>query len=195
MRLALAAAVLLLTACAAPTKPPSPAAYDLGMADVAWRPAGLPLRGVGVFAPSWLAGTAMHYRLLYADGLRREAYVESRWAAPPGELIERALSRQTPAQGGGCRLRLDLDELAQVFDAPQASRVVLEARASLVAPRRDAVLVRQAFAVAAPAAGADARGGAAAAAAAVRTLGGELGAWLARVAGENPTLAERCRQE
>lgn len=184
-------AALLLAACAGAAKK-DVASFDLGAASVAWKPAEPGLRGVGVFAPSWLGAPAMHYRLLYADPQRRLAYAESRWAAAPGELIERALNRQTSPRGA-CRLRLDLDELAQVFDAPATSRVLLEARATLVGPNRDAVLARKAFAVAQPAPSADARGSAAAAAAAVQALGGELGLWLEQAARETPAIVQRCR--
>jgi cholesterol transport system auxiliary component len=184
----------LLAGCIGNVRQTATATLDLGSAEVAWRPASLPLRGVGVFAPAWLGTSALQYRLLYSDPARRMAYTESRWAAPPGDLVERMLNRQTPAQGGGCRLRLDLDELAQVFDTPQASRTLLDARASLVAPNGDAVLLRKAFSIARPAPTADARGGVAAAAAAVQALGGELGAWLEQAARDNPAVAARCRE-
>lgn len=192
MRLFLLLAVVALAACGGGIRPAPSAQYDLGTASVVWQPQRPPLRGIAVAAPSWLGGRDIHYRLLYADPLRRQAYAEGRWAAPPAELIERALSRQARGAGTGCTLRLELDELAQVFDAPQASRTLLEVRASLVAPERAALLARKAFALAAPAPSADARGGVAAAAAAVQALGGELGAWLEHLVRENPALAQRC---
>ena len=191
MRLPLLA-VFLLAACAGPARQAETATFDLGVAAIAWKPARPALRGVGVFAPSWLGTSAMHYRLLYADPLRRQAYAQSRWASPPGELIERALNRQTPV-AGGCRLRLDLDELAQVFDAPQTSRTQLDVRASLVAPSRNAVLARKAFSLVQPAPTADARGGVVAANAALQALGGELGAWLEQIVHDDPAVAERCQ--
>ena len=184
----------LLGACGGGLRPPEPARFDLGDAAVVWKPGAMPLRGVAVVAPSWLAGSTLAYRLLYADPQRRHAYGESRWAAPPAELIERALNRQVgPAPAGGCRLRLDLDELAQVFDSPQASRALLDARASLVAPNRDGVLAQRAFSLAQPAPSADARGGVAATAAAVRALGAELNAWLESLASHAPEIARHCR--
>ena len=184
-------AVLAVSACGgAPVA--EPASYDLAAVAVAWKPARPLVRDVGVIAPSWLGGTAIAYRLLYADPLRRQAYAESRWAAPPAELIERALNRQTGV-GGGCRLRLDLDDLEQVFDTPQTSRILLDVRASLVAPNRDAVLARKAFALMQPAPSADARGGGAAATTAVQELGGELAAWLAQLVRDTPAIAERCK--
>lgn len=185
-------AALALSACVGTARRAEIASYDLGTVAVAWKPASPAVRGVGVFAPAWLGSTAMQYRLLYADPMRRLAYAESRWAAPPADLIERALNRQASA-GGGCRLRLDVDDLAQVFDTPQASRVLLDVRAALVAPNREAVLARKAFSLAPAAPSADARGGVAAVAAAVQALGGELNGWLAQLARQDPAVAERCK--
>ncbi len=185
-------AALALVACGGNAHRAETASFDLGVASPVWKPASPPLRAVGVFAPSWLATTAIQYRLLYADAMRRAAYAQSRWAAPPGELIERALDRQTFAPGG-CLLRLDIDELAQVFDSPQASRTLLDVRASLVAPDGGTVLARKAFSVAPSAPTPDARGGVIAAGAAVQELGGKLGAWLADLARASPLVTERCR--
>lgn len=194
MRIKLALfAVLALAGCGSVAPKATPASYDLAGAAVAWQPERPVVRGVGVFAPSWLGSTAIAYRLVYADPWRRQVYAHSRWTAPPAELIERALNRQTPAGAGACRLRLDVDDLAQVFDTPQASRLLLDVRAALIAPDRSTVLARKAFSLAQPASSADARGGVAATAAAVAALGFDLGNWLGQVADETPAIAQRCR--
>lgn len=191
----LCALALLVTAgCGSNPQQAEPAAYDLGTATVVWQPAGLVIGSVVVQAPAWLDTTAVSYRLLYAGDMRRNAYAESRWTAPPADLVEHALSRQTPAAGGGCGLRLDIDELVQVFDTPQASRTILDVRASVLAPAGDAVLTRKAFSVARPAPTADARGAVAGAAAAVQALGAQLGAWLTDTARTVPALASRCNE-
>lgn len=186
-------AALAVAACGPNVRPAATASYDLGSVAVAWQPAALPVAAIDVAAPSWLATPTVQYRLLYADGLRRQAYAESRWAAPPAELVERALGRQTPNAVSGCRLRLDLDELVQVFDSPQQSRVLLEVRASLMPLRGEAVLAQKAFAVTQAAATADARGGVAAAATALQTLAGDMSAWLTATAQQAPATAARCR--
>jgi cholesterol transport system auxiliary component len=67
------------------------------------------------------------YRLAYAEPLRRRSYAESRWAAPPAELLQAFLERrfvfpEADASGPGCRLQLVLDEFEQRFDDPQQSR-------------------------------------------------------------------------
>jgi cholesterol transport system auxiliary component len=155
------------------------AVFDFGAAAGAWH--GPALRRLDVAAPSWLGTPAMQYRLAYNEGARRRAYADSRWAAPPAELLERALrGRAVDAGAGpasGCRLRLELDEFAQFFDTAQASRLVVAVRARLLS-RAEQPLVARGFTVERPA-GADARAGVAAASAAVQELGDRLAAWLA----------------
>lgn len=183
---------LALSACAGNVRQQERAVFDLGPAAIVWQADALPLRRVEVAAPSWLATSAIHYRLLYAEPERRLAYTESRWAAPPAELVERALNRQPAAHAGGCRLRLDIDEWVQVFDDPQRSSVVLELRATLLPMHGEEALARKAFAVAQAAPSADARGGVQAGTAAVRMAAGAVGGWLAQTAVATPGIAKRC---
>ena len=165
------------------------ATFDLGEPLGGW--AAPALRGVDVATPSWLGGAAMQYRLDYSEAARRRVFAESRWAAPPGELIEQALRRRALAGGSGaalpCRLRVDLDEFAQVFEAKQSSRVVLAVRANLLSRNEQAVASRG-FAIERPA-GADARGGVAAASLAVQELSAKLAGWIEA---EKSALATRC---
>lgn len=191
MRLPFLLPLLLLAACAG-GNPRQVATYDLGVATPVWKPAEPSIAAVSAQGPAWLSSPAIAYRLLYAGEMERHAYADSRWAAPPAELIERALNRQPSTAEGGCRLRLDIDELIQVFETPQSSRTLLDVRASLFAPGGEAVLARRAFSVARPAPSADARGGVIAAAAAVRELGAELNSWLAQTARSRPAVAQRC---
>ena len=174
---------LVLAGClGAPRPAPDIAYYDLGppAANPVAPPAFL-LRGLEVVAPSWLDSPALQYRLLYAEAKRRQSYAESRWVAPPRELLEEELRRALvsgESATAGCKLRLDLDELAQVFRSPQESEGVVEVRASLLALHPDTVLARKRFSVSEPAATADARGGVAAISAAVERLGTGLRDWL-----------------
>ncbi len=170
-------AALWVAACANPTeRRPDPARFDLGPVR-----AGPPAANVGavvVGAPSWLAGSAMQYRLGYSDPARRREFAESRWAAPPTELIGQALERRLAGGSGRCRLDVEVDEFIQVFDAPERSALVLAGRATLlagadIADRRD-------FFIARPAPTADARGGVAAAVEAVSALAEDLAGWLVR---------------
>jgi cholesterol transport system auxiliary component len=45
----------------------------------------------------------MQYRLAYAQATRRQAYVESRWAAQPAQLVELALKRAIRTGEAGWR--------------------------------------------------------------------------------------------
>jgi cholesterol transport system auxiliary component len=199
MRSLLAVALALLAAGCVPNNVRNDAAvFDFGATAPAW-PAPL-LRGVDVVAPSWLNTSAMQYRLAQADAARRHAYTESRWTAPPAELLEQALRRQALAASGeanattlGCRLRVDLDELVQTFDSPQSSRVVLAVRANLMS-RDERTLASRSFTLERAAASADARGGVAAAAAAVQGLTGELAGWVAGMSAGKSALATRCSE-
>jgi len=158
---------------------------------------GLPVRLAGVQAPGWLMTPAMQYRLAYADASRRLSYAESRWVAPPAELLELALKRgnivgNAHVAADGCQLLVSLDEFIQVFDAPGSSRALLETRVALLAPRDSTLLAQHIFSQA-PAAGADARSGVAAFAVALHDLNAELGAWLLQLGRDSPALIERCR--
>jgi len=192
-KLSILLVVLALAACGGTVRQGDLASFDLGSAAIAWKPASPRISGVELAAPSWLESTVIHYRLFYADAMRRHGYTESRWAATPGALIERALNRQATADGGGCRLRIELDELVQVFDTPTASRVLLDARAILVAPHSDVALAGKSFSVARPADSADARGGVAATGAAVQGLAGEMNTWLTQIIRDTPAIGERCK--
>lgn len=172
------------------------AVYVFGPPTGEWR-GGLPLEDVHVTAPSWLGSPAMQYRLRFDDAERRRGYTESRWAAPPAELLEQVLrrwmlARDAGASGLGCRLHVQLDELEQIFDAPESSRAVLAVRAVLKS-RGDMQLARQSFILERTAPTADARGGLKAVSAAVQGLADEMNDWLSQVKQASPALAERCR--
>ena len=176
-----------------PELPPS-AVYDLGPFEV---PSGLEtplLRGVGVRAPAWLDGVAMQYRLLYRDSGELRRYSESRWAASPAKLMQASLER---ALGGteGCVLQIDLDEFTQYFDAADSSRMVIELRASLEAPRSRNILATRVFAYSLPAP-ATAAGGVAAARGAVPRIAADLAGWVGGLehSERRSHIAEQCRQ-
>jgi cholesterol transport system auxiliary component len=178
-----------LAACAPGPRPaPDIAYYDLGNVSAGPNsPATAGLRSIEVFAPSWLDSPALQYRLAYQAGQRRQSYAASRWVAPPAEMLRHAL--------GACRLRLDLDEFAHVFEGPQASQAVVELRAQLLAPG-GRLLARYALRASRPAASPDAKGGVAAFAGAVEELAAGLYAWLGsldQAAKPGLNVLERCR--
>lgn len=189
---------LLLTACIGNVQIAEVAQYDLGNLSGKGTGSSVPISEVEVQASSWLSGQAMYFRLAYADPLRRQSYAESRWAAPPAELLEGFLKRrivfgQTGFSGAGCRLELVIDEMEQRFDDPKNSHVVLEVRAQLTLRRTAEILGRRVFLIQKPAALPVARGGVAAAREAVQTLADDLGGWMNEVARVTPATLERCR--
>ncbi|HET7764010.1 MAG TPA: ABC-type transport auxiliary lipoprotein family protein [Burkholderiales bacterium] len=144
--------------------------YDFGPAP-ARKPA--PLRQAlliyDVSAPGWLDSPSIYYRLAYQDAARPLAYADSRWVGPPAELIGSRVRGRLAASGKGgivhpadgarasYALRVELDEFAQVFDAPKQSRAVVRLRASVLG--RSALLAQKSFSVERPASTADAEGG------------------------------------
>jgi len=179
---ACAAALVAVAGCAGGPRGAQLASHAFGDSP-AFDPAVLAIavREVEVSAPSWLDSAALQYRLAYDSPTRRYGYRDSRWAAPPGELVAQLLRKAViaPAPGaGGCRLRVALEEFEQRFDAPQASRAVLALHAELVAPRGGARIAARRFELERAAASADARGGAQALAQAAAALAGEVRAWL-----------------
>lgn len=190
---------MALAACApGPRATPDVRYYDLGpLAKAPEHGSFAGLRSVEVFAPSWLDSAALQYRQTQLNSQRRQNFAESRWVAPPAELVAQALRRTllAGAARGGCKLRVDLDEFVQVFDATASSRALIEARVQLVSPGAAELLARQAFIVERLAAGADAAGGVQALSAATERLAALIGEWLAgleRSPAQGSGIAARC---
>lgn len=201
MRIRLLLLSLLLAGCVGtPPRPVDIARHDLGDHDARWPQTGVNVARVEVRVAAWLDSQAQLYRLSYADALRRHAYAENRWVAPPGELLERWLQRrilagQPEGAGAGCRLVLWLDELEQRFAAPQSSQVVLEARASLLPPRGEGFVAQHGFRVSKAAPTPDAQGGVRATRAAAAALADELAQWLDELARERPSVVAVCKEK
>jgi cholesterol transport system auxiliary component len=191
------AATLFLAACAGNGRQDEAGRYDFGGLAGPWEPPGISIGAVEVQASSWLAGSAMEYRLGYADATRRYSYADSRWAAPPAELLERFLTRrivfrQPDFTGAGCRLRFELDDLTQDFEDARSSRINLEVSAVLTPAHGDGLLSKRAFQIRTAAPTPDARGGVQATRDAVQALAGEINAWLAEVARSRSQDLNRC---
>lgn len=190
------AGVWLLGACA--SQPPTSALtrFDLGplpsisstsasAAGASASPSRGPLKVV-VTAPSWLDSDIIYYRLPSAQGDQARAYANSRWLTSPtrlfGDRVRASIAHERPVLAAGDpaaapALRIELDEFAQYFDGAASSHGVVQIRATLF----DGVkLVGQTTLRAqAPAATADAAGGARALAAASDAVQGQLMQWLA----------------
>lgn len=168
--MALGLALTLAGCSLAPAPTPAPVNYDFGPA-----PAGRPkgsrqaLLVHDVSAPAWLDSPLIHYRLAYQDAARPQSYADSRWVMSPAALLTQRLRGQLAASGSGGivlpgdvaranhALRVELDEFAQVFDAPGKSRAVVRLRVSVVGNR--VLLAQRNFQVERPANTPDAEGG------------------------------------
>jgi cholesterol transport system auxiliary component len=152
----------------------APRTFDLGYAVP---PVRIPaLRAIAVRAVAPFDGVEMQYRLAWRNPSELADYANSRWAAPPAELMRKQLLRAAGEGVGKCALEIEVHEFTQVFSAKEASEAHLEFRASLVnGPARVAA---RGVAIAEPGAGADASSGAAAMARAAGRALGEMAGWL-----------------
>lgn len=196
--LILFSSLFLLASCGGGAKSVSAvASYDLGARPEGNRAANLAyVRNIEVFSTGWLDSSAMQYRLSYAANQKRQNFAESRWAAPPAELLTHSLRRRLLAgeASGACRIRIDLDEFIQSFDSTKESRVVLEARAQLLAPVSGTVIDRRGFSLSRTTATPDAAGGAAAMAEVADAFAGQLHEWLNRPdPQENKKIEQGCK--
>lgn len=153
---------LLISGCTiGPQAVPVPATYDLGPPR-AYPGESLLIRATlampPVTLPAWLDNQGIVYRLSYQDAARPQIYANSRWTAPPAQLLtQRARSRFAAASSGvmtgedGTRadylLRIEMEDFSQSFSAVQTSRVTARARATLVRLGDRRLLAQRTFAV------------------------------------------------
>lgn len=184
---ALAMLTLVLAAgCAADRAALSNIRYDLGpAAPVVSAGTGPALKVLDVAAPEALDTDKFVYRLAYADAQRMAVYRDSRWTAPPAQLLTQRLRSALSARGAvlegsdGVRaptLKVDLSEFEQVFDGESQSHGAVTARATLMQDGK--VLGQRTFVARAPASTPDAAGGARALAAASDELVSQIAAWI-----------------
>lgn len=192
------AAAALLGGCALPPRAAAPQLYDLGPPAAAVPPAAAttiataaatrPVLAVQVQAAAALQGTALHYRLAYADPRQLQAYSQSRWAAPPAELLAQrlraGLAKQAllapQAEAATQLLHVELQEFSQQYTAPQASHALLRLRAALLqrTPQGLRLLAQRELVQQQPAAHPDAAAGVQALGAAADAAVAELVRWL-----------------
>ncbi|MBX3660561.1 MAG: membrane integrity-associated transporter subunit PqiC [Ramlibacter sp.] len=193
---------LLLVACAGPDRPTRATLYDFGPGATAPLPATRqaplsPLALGDIEAGGSLDGSAMLYRLAYADANELRPYAQARWSAPPAQLVRQrlrehlSLRRAVLNMGEGAAitrsggqaplvLRLELEEFSQVFDSPAASQGVLRLRATAAenTPSGEKLLAQRTVVVRRPAPTADAPGGVQALTAATEAAAEEIDQWL-----------------
>lgn len=174
-------AAFLLAACLSAGKKGSEQAldvFDLGLPEVAQLSVRQQPMALEVKAPSWLDGLGIDYRLAYEDGPRLREYARSRWAAPPAQLVQQRLQRRLGLVASGqvkaaCVLRLEIDELSQVFVTPEKSHALLLGRAHWLDKQRQ-VLATQDVRIEEASARPDAVGGVQAVSRALDRMAGEL---------------------
>lgn len=187
LRVLMAVAALLLSACAAlPERAVAPQRYDFGPpAAPAAVAAQRPVLGLRVQASPALEGTAMLYRLAYADAQQLRAYTQSRWAMAPADLMAQRLRSglgrhyTLPPDGEGASrvLHVTLEEFSQVYTAPEQSHGLLRLRVSLLQGER--LLAQRELQLQRPAARADAAAGVQALGASADEAVAELVRWIA----------------
>lgn len=165
-----AAAAFLLAACA--TRGSLPVGYDFdppAEAELHSVRLDAPLAIPQMSAPTWLRGTALVYRIGYVTPSGPQPYALSRWVASPAELFTAQVRERVAAANRGFTLTssdpdapayvltLALEEFIQVFDAPTASRCIVQVRATL-ADADGRVIGQRTFRTEAPAPSADAPG-------------------------------------
>lgn len=148
-----------------------------------------------------LDSTAMVYRLIYKDVQQPKPYAQARWSMPVGELLDQKLRQQLGQRrslinpqdnlqiGKNVRiLQLQLEELSQVFEAPDRSIGLVKIRATLSEPSTKGarLLAQRSFTVQQPSPTPDAAGGVHAITAAVQILAEELEQWIE----QQPQLSE-----
>ncbi|AOK54473.1 ABC transporter [Burkholderia stagnalis] len=184
---ALAALALTLAAgCASERAAQSNIRYDLGpAASTATAGTGPALKVLDVAAPDALDSDKFVYRLAYADAQRTAVYRDSRWTAPPAQLLTQRLRSALSSRGAvlegsdGVRaptLKIDLNEFEQVFDGESQSHGAVTARATLTLDGK--VLGQRTFVARAPSSTPDAAGGARALATASDDLVAQIAAWV-----------------
>lgn len=192
-----------LAGCAAPDRPARATLYDFGpgaTALAAATPAQPTLVLADIEASGALDGSAVLYRLAYADANQLRPYAHARWSAPPPQLVRQRLRQQLArdrvvldlgesaalAREGGKAprvLRIDLEEFSHLFESQAQSWGLLRLRATLMenTPAGEKLLAQQTFVVREPARSADAPGGVRALAAATDQAGVQIARWLAQL--------------
>ena len=153
-----------------------------------------------VSAPAWMDGTAMFYRLAYQNAAVPLPYAESEWVMSPAALLTQRLRSNAAVNGDGAarlvgvrtpavyRLRSELLEFEQIFDAPDRSHGVLRLRATL---EGEGVWVQRTFAIERPAPTPNAAGGVTALTECSNELARLLEGWVSANHSRSPPSVKR----
>lgn len=205
-RLAWVALAVALGGCAGfVDKPQRPVLFDMGPLPPLVAPATRTEPRIAVVLPDIeasgaLDSSAILYRLGYSDDHQLRAYSQSRWTAPPPQLVRQRLRQQlgrerpvlsadeSAALGrDGLAaiyiLRLEMEEFAQVFDSESRSRGVIRLRATLLSNTvgGEQLVGQRSIAVEGVAPTPDASGGVRAMTAATDAAAADISLWLRQV--------------
>ena len=147
-----------------------------------------------------LDGSAVLYRLAYADANQLRPYAQARWSAPPPQLVRQRLREQlgreravlNPAESaslareGGVLprvLHIELEEFSHLFESPSQSFGLVRMRATLLenTTAGEKLLAQRNFTVQRPAPSNDAPGGVRALTAATDAAIEEIATWLQQI--------------
>ncbi|MEX0958006.1 MAG: ABC-type transport auxiliary lipoprotein family protein [Burkholderiales bacterium] len=171
----------LAAGCAVGEHPPAARLYDFGISQAA-DPLPASVAIADVQAPDWLSRPDMLYRLAYRDPRSLEPYAMSRWAGTPASLLTQRLRKSfesVPLRRAQCVLQIQIEEFSQVFDAPDSSRAVLRAQATLLESTGIKRMETRSMRLEQRTPTADAAGGAAAFAVLADEVAGAMRAWVA----------------
>jgi len=137
-------------------------------------------------APAWLDSTGIVYRLTYADSARPQIYAQSRWVDSPSALLTQRMRSRFAAVGpvvngrDGARadyaLQVEIEDFSQIFEGPDASKVSVRLRVSLVNLTSRALQAQRTFSVS-ESSGPDAKGAVRAFAQATDSILGDVLEW------------------
>jgi len=192
-----------LAGCSAiPDKPVRATLYDFGPAQggnpgAAPNPALPALVLADVETTGALDGSAVLYRLGYADDHQLRPYSQARWSAPPPQLIRQRLRQRLGreravldlgesaalARNGGNAprvLRMGLEEFSHLFETQSSSWGMLRLRVTLMdnTAAGEQLLAQRTFVLRKPAPTADAPGGVRALTAATDAAAEEIAQWM-----------------
>ncbi|HYD76222.1 ABC-type transport auxiliary lipoprotein family protein [Ramlibacter sp.] len=210
-RAAAVLSLLLLAACASIVdKPVRPTLFDMGPLPPISPPIERPGPRFALVVPEIdaagaLEGSAILYRLAYSDDHQLRAYSQSRWSAPPPQLVRQRLRQQLGRERPVLNLdesaslaretaqplyllRMELEEFAHVFDAPDSSRGVIRLRTTVFLNTigGEKLVGQRSIAVQGVAPTQDASGGVRALTEATDAAAADISQWLLQVARSQP---------
>lgn len=151
---------VLLSACGGLGKPkPAAAMYDFGLADSPTSYSSLLPVDV-VTSVQALQHQHIRYRLAYDNASQVFAYAESRWTAPPAELMNQMVHATVSAPVlNGCHLAIQLTVFDHVFDSPDNSHGRVQMQATVLSKKSRHQIGRKLFQHTLQSKTSDARGG------------------------------------